>query len=85
MLELLTGWRVLSAGCDQLDSVELRLIVEAVEELDDLVELVKIVDLNLAFLELGKRCKGSDSAGTHFINLVGQHVAERRDRLSLDS
>ena len=85
LLELFTGRRILSTSGNKLHSVELCLVIEVVQKLDDLVEFVEIVDLNLAFLKLGERCKGSDSAGTHFINLVGQHVAERGNRLSLDS
>ena len=79
LLELFTSGWVLSTGSDQLDRVKLGLVVQVVQQLDDLVELVQIVDLNFAFLELGKGGEGAHSTGTDLVDLVGQHVAERRD------
>jgi len=84
LLELFTGRRVLGAGSNQLHRVELSLVVQIIQELDDLIELVKVIDLNLALLELGERCQGTHSASTYLIDLVGQHVAERWDRLSFN-
>ena len=53
LLELLAGRRVLSTGCNQLHSVQSGLLVQIVQKLNDLIQLVEVVDLNLAFLELG--------------------------------
>ena len=61
LLKLLPSWWVLSNSCDQLHGVQLGLFVKVVEELNDLIEHVEIVDLNLAFLQLGQGGESSHS------------------------
>ena len=48
-----SGW-ILSTSSNKLHSVQSSLFVHVIEQLNDLVELVQIVNLNLAFLELSK-------------------------------
>ena len=54
LLELLTGGRVFSYHRDKLDSVELSLVLHIVQEHNDCVQLVKVVNLYLTLLDLGK-------------------------------
>lgn len=61
LLELFSRGRVLCAGCNQLHRVQPRLLVQIVQQLNDLVKLVKVIDLNLALFELSERGQGSHS------------------------
>lgn len=79
LLELFACGRVLGAGSDELDGIEFRLIVQVVEQLDDVIQLVEIVDLDLALFQLGKRGQGSHGTGTNLVDLICKHVAKRRD------
>ena len=85
LLELFAGGWVFSTGGNQLDGVESSLLIKVIQQLNDLVELVEVVDLNLTFLELGERGEGAYCAGSDLEDLIGEHVAERRNRLSVDS
>lgn len=46
LLELLSGGWVLSNGSNQLDVVESGLLIEIIQQLNDQVQLVKVVNLN---------------------------------------
>ena len=85
LLELLAGGWVFSTGGNQLDRIESSLLIKVIQELNDLVKLVEVVDLNLSFFELGERGEGAHSTGSDLEDLIGEHVTERRNRLSIDS
>lgn len=84
LLKLLSGRRVLGTGSDKLDRVEPGLLVQFVEQLNDIVELVQIVDLNFSFFQLRQRGQSAHSTRSDLLDYVGQHIAERRDRFSLN-
>lgn len=54
LLEFFAGWGILSNCCNQLNIVQTSLLVKVEEQLNDLVELVQVVDLNFALLQLGQ-------------------------------
>lgn len=60
LLELLFGWRILSDGVDQLNSVQSGLIALIVKESNDFVQFVQVINLNLALLLLSE---GGESSG----------------------
>ena len=76
---------VLSAGSNQLHSVQSCLLIQIVQELDNLIEFVKVIDLNLALLELSKGSECSHSTCSDFKDFVCEHLTKRWDRLSLYS
>lgn len=84
LLELLAGWRVLSNHGDELNAVKFGLVQHIVQEHDDGVQFVQIVDLYLAFFDLGQRGQCTHSRSSHLWNLISQHSAKRSDRLSFE-
>lgn len=85
LLELLASGRVLSNRRDELHVVEPSLLLQIVQKLNDEVELVEVVNLNFALLELGKRSQRSDRASPNVADCVSQHLTERLDAVGFDS
>jgi hypothetical protein len=61
LLEFFAGRGVLCNSCNQLHIVQASLLVKVEEQLNDLVQLVQVVDLNFALLQLGQGGERSNS------------------------
>ena len=48
-----------------------------IEKIDDLIELVEVVDLHLAFFVLSEGGESTCGSGSHIGDLVSEHVAKR--------
>jgi hypothetical protein len=70
LFEFLARRWVLGHRRNQLHVVEARLLLQVVKQLNDQVELVEVVDLNFALLQLRERGQRSNRRGSHVGNGV---------------
>lgn len=78
-LKLFLSWWIFSDVADKLNGVDSGLFTLVIKQLDDLVQFVKIVDLNFALLVLGQGGEGSGGGCSDVCHAVGEHLAEWGD------